>query len=137
MVANTMNAVATIPVLKLVNGETLKVRVYPWYNGAATGKTICLSDVKISGVALPTSGLSINESSKNNLEWVVQDGFVVIKNVPANSKITIYDLTGKLIYKSLNNNETLLYIKSPANQGVYIGKVESQESTLTSKFLVP
>jgi lysophospholipase L1-like esterase len=137
MVANTMNTVSCIPVVKLVSGETLKVRVYPWYNGAATGKTICLSDVKISGVALPSSGLSINELSKNNLEWAVQDGFIKINNIPANSKITIYDLTGKMIHKSLNNNENVLYIKLPTIKGIYIGKVESQEGTSTTKFLVP
>ena len=65
MTSNTMNAVSKIPVIKLVNGETLKLRVYPWYSSAATGKTICLSDVKIHGVA---SNLSIDKFSENQLK---------------------------------------------------------------------
>ncbi|MBQ2169415.1 MAG: dockerin type I repeat-containing protein, partial [Prevotella sp.] len=38
-------------VIKLEEGQELLVRVYPWYNGAATGKTICLSDLRIHGMA--------------------------------------------------------------------------------------
>lgn len=136
MTSNTMNAVSKIPVIKLVNGETLKLRVYPWYSSAATGKTICLSDVKIHGVAMPASNLSIGEFSKNQLNWIVEDGFIKIKNIPTNSKVSIYDLTGKIIYKSLNNNDSL-YIPSPSTNGIYFGKIESSEGIQTTKFLVP
>lgn len=57
MVSNTMNAVSATPVISLEDGGTLLVRVYPWYNGAATGKTICLSDVTIHGYAMNASGI--------------------------------------------------------------------------------
>lgn len=134
MASNTMNAVSKIPVLKLLEGETLKLRVYPWYNGAATGKTICLSDVKIHGVALPSSKLAVDQFSEKQSSWIVADGFVKIKNIPENSKITIYDLTGKVIHKSSISTGD---IPAPKNTGVYIGKVESQGSTNTVKFFVP
>ena len=52
MPANNMLEVKDTPVISLDEGETLLVRVYPWYNGKATGKTICLSDVTISGMAM-------------------------------------------------------------------------------------
>lgn len=52
MKANNMMEVKATPVLELKENETLRVRIYPWYNGAATGKTICVSDVKIGGVAV-------------------------------------------------------------------------------------
>lgn len=52
MPANNMLEVKDMPVISLDEGETLLVRVYPWYNGKATGKTICLSDVTISGMAM-------------------------------------------------------------------------------------
>jgi lysophospholipase L1-like esterase len=136
MTSNTMNTVSKIPVIKLVNGETLKLRVYPWYSSAATGKTICLSDVKIHGVAMPASNLSIEKFSENQLKWIVEGGFIKIKNIPTNSKVSIYDLTGKIIYKSLNNNDSL-YIPSPSTNGIYFGKIESSEGIQTTKFLVP
>ena len=49
MTSNTMYAVESQPVITLEGGQKLEVRVYPWYNTDATGKTICLADVCISG----------------------------------------------------------------------------------------
>ncbi len=43
------------PVLSVESGETLRLRVYPWYNRAATGKTICLSDVTIHGMVMSSA----------------------------------------------------------------------------------
>ena len=59
MPANNMQYVCSTPVLSVNEGETLRIRVYPWYNNAATGKTICLSDVTIHGIAVDsTTGIS-------------------------------------------------------------------------------
>lgn len=52
MTANKPDLVSATPVISLEEGQELLVRVYPWYNNAATGKTICISDVTISGVAV-------------------------------------------------------------------------------------
>lgn len=51
MTSNTAYLVTAEPVLTLDEGESLYLRIYPWYSGEATGKTICLSDVTIHGVA--------------------------------------------------------------------------------------
>ena len=65
MKANDMMEVKATPVIELSEGETLRLRVYPWYGSAATGKTICLSDVKVAGVAVSaTNGVKSVESSK-------------------------------------------------------------------------
>lgn len=59
MPANNMQYVCSMPVLSVNEGETLRIRVYPWYNNAATGKTICLNDVTIHGIAVDsTTGIS-------------------------------------------------------------------------------
>ena len=63
MVSNTMYKVSVQPVVSLQPGQTLKVRVYPWYNGEAEGKTICLSDVTISGMAVDATGISAPAAS--------------------------------------------------------------------------
>ncbi|MCM1162967.1 MAG: GDSL-type esterase/lipase family protein [Muribaculaceae bacterium] len=49
--ANNMQYVKEVPVLKIEPGKSLRLRFYPWYNGTASGKTICLSDIKIHGYA--------------------------------------------------------------------------------------
>lgn len=66
MPANNMQYVEAKPVIKLEEGQELLIRVYPWYNGAATGKTICLSDLTIHGMATDaTSGIhSLNNVDK-------------------------------------------------------------------------
>lgn len=65
MKANDMMEVKATPVIELSEDETLRLRVYPWYGSAATGKTICLSDVKVAGAAVSaTNGVKSVESSE-------------------------------------------------------------------------
>ncbi len=63
MPANNMQYVEASPVISLNEDQELLVRVYPWYNGAATGKTICLSDVTISGIAMDASSDGIGHQT--------------------------------------------------------------------------
>ena len=67
MPANNPQYVESKPVIKLSEGQQLLVRVYPWYNGAATGKTICLSDLTIHGMAQTagTTGIRTIDSRQN------------------------------------------------------------------------
>lgn len=51
MAGNTVYAVENTPVVSISDGESLYLRIYPWYSSAASGKTICFSDVYIHGVA--------------------------------------------------------------------------------------
>lgn len=65
MPANNMQYVCSMPVLSVNEGETLRIRVYPWYNNAATGKTICLSDVTIHGIAVDSTTDISSELTQN------------------------------------------------------------------------
>lgn len=65
MPANNMQYVCSMPVLSVNEGETLRIRVYPWYNNAATGKTICLSDVTIHGIAVDSTTGICSELTQN------------------------------------------------------------------------
>jgi hypothetical protein len=65
-VANNPVFIQTQPVLTVKDGETLLLRIYPWYNGSATGKTLCISDVTISGMAVDTSSASISSLSTDH-----------------------------------------------------------------------
>lgn len=52
---NNPQFVNATPVVTLEEGEELLVRIYPWYDGTASGKTLCLSDVTISGITVDAS----------------------------------------------------------------------------------
>ena len=66
MPANNPQYVESKPVISLKEGQQLLVRVYPWYNGAATGKTICLSDLTIHGMAVDAGTSGINNVNVND-----------------------------------------------------------------------
>ena len=66
MPANNPQFVETKPVLTVKDGQELLVRVYPWYNGAATGKTICLSDLTIHGMAVDAATGVIQKPTANS-----------------------------------------------------------------------
>ena len=51
MAGNTVYGVESTPVVSIADGESIYLRIYPWYSSEATGKTICLSDVYIHGMA--------------------------------------------------------------------------------------
>ena len=59
MPANNMQYVESKPVISLREGQELLVRVYPWYNASASGKTICLSDLTIHGMAVDAGTTAI------------------------------------------------------------------------------
>ncbi len=50
MTSNTMYAVSSQPVIELSEGQSLLLRVYPWYSSSATGKYLCLSYVTLHGI---------------------------------------------------------------------------------------
>lgn len=92
MVANTMYAVQYQPVVELQAGETLLLRVYPWYSSQATGKTICLSHVTLHGVASSVS--SVDETPVSGA---------------ALSQVFYYDIYGRLL-------------PAAPEQGIYVKK---------------
>ena len=68
MPANNPQYVEAKPVLTVKDGQELLVRVYPWYNGAATGKTICLSDLTIHGMAVENTTGVVQRPMANSQE---------------------------------------------------------------------
>ena len=88
MPANDMQYVKATPVISLKEGEELLVRVYPWYDGKASGKTICLSDLTIHGMAVDASSTGIKEVSKTAVPTAVYDlsGRRINSNMITNGK---------------------------------------------------
>lgn len=60
MAAKNMYEAKATPVVELKEGETLRLRIYPWIDNSssdATGKFLILGDVKIGGVAFDPTGV--------------------------------------------------------------------------------
>ena len=77
MPANNPQYVEATPVVSLKEGQELLVRVYPWYNGSASGKTICLSDLTIHGMAIDANATGISNVSNSttvNSQYFTVDG---------------------------------------------------------------
>ncbi|MBR1504531.1 MAG: hypothetical protein IJ614_00295 [Prevotella sp.] len=77
MPANNPQYVEATPVVSLKEGQELLVRVYPWYNGSANGKTICLSDLTIHGMAVDANATGISNVSNSttvNSQYFTVDG---------------------------------------------------------------
>ena len=70
-VANNPVFIQTQPVLTVKDGETLLLRIYPWYNGSATGKTLCISDITISGMAFDSTSASTSTLNTDNTSTTI------------------------------------------------------------------
>ncbi len=106
MPANNMQFVESKPVISLKEGQELLVRVYPWYNGSATGKTICLSDLTIHGMAVDsgTGILTITGTKTGNgngsdtafftidgrQQSALRPGLNIVRDADGNVKKVIY-----------------------------------------------
>lgn len=67
---STMLPVTASTAISVPDNDTLRLRIYPWYDGTASGKTICLSDVAFYGRATTNS----EESGNGSLTWNFNDG---------------------------------------------------------------
>lgn len=56
--SNTMYAIAYNKLVELTSGQSLYLRVYPWYNGTASGKTICLYGLLIKGMVSASTAVN-------------------------------------------------------------------------------
>jgi lysophospholipase L1-like esterase len=134
MVANTVYAVSSIPVLKLSGSDTLLLRVYPWYNGAATGKTICLADVTIHGMA--TVPNAVKSAKTNSSGCFVKEGELIIPGITEKSDIQIINIQGKQISRIVTDDNSDFKMKVPDDKGVYFCVINTKKGREIYKFLV-
>lgn len=99
--ANNMQYCKETPVMQLEAGQSLRLRFYPWYNGAANGKTICLSDIKIHGYAtqdesaLATAGVMAEPVSNEYFDLrgvrtaAPAKGFGIVRTTYSDGSVTV------------------------------------------------
>ena len=90
-VSNTMYANEAMPMVKVPEGQTLYLRIYPWYKSTATGKTLCLSNLYIGGYVSKTSAMT--DAQRDNV--LRYEGGVVRND--SNNAVSIYDVMGRCV----------------------------------------
>ena len=103
--------------MKVPAGKTLLLRIYPWYNGEATGKTICLSNLYIGGVVSATGAVE-TPRRENNLRY---EGTTL--RGEAGVALTVYNLAGACVAYGTGDLDL-----HALPQGVYVAR--SGENTL-------
>ncbi len=102
--SNTMYPIAYNKLIELTSGQSLYLRVYPWYNGTATGKTICLYGLLIKGMVNASDASGLFSPEKNTLKAIctpsVTENSTTIKytlNEETNTEIRLFSMEGKLL----------------------------------------
>ncbi len=93
LVANTIYHIDETPVISVSGDKVVSLRIYPWYNGSATGKTICLSDITFEGVAVSGAEDDNNGGGSTSKE---EETTAVKSHVGTQDiQTTTYDLVGR------------------------------------------
>lgn len=95
---NTMYPIGYNKLTELTAGESLYLRVFPWYNGAASGKTICLYSLLIKGVVTVSGESAVKRVDESNVK------VKCIPSITSGSTVLNYSLS--------NNSDVVLDIKT-------------------------
>ena len=87
MPANNMQDGKIQPVIKLNEGKSLRLRFYPWYNGEANGKTLCISDVKFHGYAMAAEDPAGITDVAADAESVIASTYYTIQGMAVNTPV--------------------------------------------------
>jgi hypothetical protein len=102
--------------------------------------TLCVSDSKGCSVCNTytvgfSTGIIENETNPVKVMYSKEE-ILIIDAMPINT-ITVYDLTGRLIYKSENNNQKEIRLnKNQFNKGIYVMSVEGNRRQSKYKIIV-
>lgn len=142
---NVMYQVSLKQIMAVDGGETLYVRIYPWYNSAATGKSLCIYGVTVKGVVTESGDVSIGgtDAGKSvycypavtedatNLRYSLQDDGEVC--------IRLQDAYGRMVWSESSYRQAGAYDEplslGALPQGIYFCTVESAEGSETVRIV--
>lgn len=139
------------PIATTVNsGQSLYLRIYPWYTGAAsTSKYLYTQLAVIKGTTTSTSG--VGDVAVAPLSWQLSQNYpnpfnpaTVIEYQLAKSsqvKITVYDLLGNELQQLVNREESagahaVQFNASHLASGMYFYRIQAGDFTSTRKMLL-
>ena len=128
--SNTMTPLSYKPVVVVTETEGFYLRLYPWYNGTASLKYLCLSNLTIKGrVSINDVPNAVSETKNATTLKVFPNpskGLFELMNLNASvGSVEIYNPLGKILFKrELKNNNEMLDLSEFAN-GIYLLRVVS------------
>lgn len=144
--ANTMYPIQYNKLIELAGEQNLYLRIYPWYNGTASGKTICLYGVLLKGNVI-TSGTAVSEITSNqDFECSLhsQNDKIKVSFYPKNKsdvQILICSVDGKTIeYEKMTNiipgtYQEKIIDTDKLSPGIYLCNVKTGNLVKNFKFI--
>ena len=121
--SNTMVALSYKPMVQVADSEGFYLRFYPWYNGAASLKYLCLSNLTIKG-RVSTVPNAVYTPEVENLKIYSIAGQLHIEAQSDMECVTINSLTGSCV-KQINCSGNVLNTDiSGLSSGLYMAKVK-------------
>ncbi len=136
-VSNTMVALSYKPMVQFNDNEGFYLRFYPWYNGAATLKYLCLSGLTLKCKVSSVNG--IENTAENNFRVYPNpsEGISYINCTSEIRQMEIYNSAGQIIKKAVSPvNKNMEINLSDQTSGVYLIKVITNESTFFEKLIL-
>lgn len=134
--SNPMYPIQYNKLIELKGEENLYLRIYPWYNGSSSGKTICLYGICVKGV-VDTENTSISEVDAASIfdfhYNVLKDRIKINISVSKRSdvEIKLHSIDGRTIesmnIKNVmpNQNRESFFSTNNLSSGVYFFTVRS------------
>ena len=96
-----------------------------WSNGAEENPYTFTVFGDVNLIATFQQGNGIEDNSQESWYLFAQDGQIVLRNIPTDEPVQVYDMLGKLLYSAQNSEESEIKISVPT-AGVYLVRVGEQ-----------
>ena len=96
-----------------------------WSNGAEENPYTFTVFGDVNLIATFQQGNGIEDNSQESWYLFAQDGQIVLRNIPTDEPVQVYNMLGKLLYSAQNSEENEIKISVPT-AGVYLVRVGEQ-----------
>jgi len=136
--SNTMVALSYKPMVQVADSEGFYLRFYPWYNGAASAKYLCLSNLIISGKVSTIVSALENQTENGDIQVYPNPskGVFNLTKESTNGEIEIYTQSGMLIRKLQSKCKKQTIDMSDCVNGVYFMKFVSEKKSISRLLLI-
>jgi len=130
--SNTMVALSYKPMIQVADSEGFYLRFYPWYNGAASLKYLCLSNLTIKG-RVSTVPNAINQVCADVFRVYPNPskGIFFLQNESEGTLVQVFSVSGVFIRQFQLNDKARQINLSDCENGIYMLKFKTPNQTGT------
>jgi ribosomal protein S8E len=96
-----------------------------WSNGSEENPYTFTVYGDVNLIANFAEGVGVQDLEKENWYLFAQEGQIVLRNIPTDEPVRVYDMLGKLLYSAQNSEESEIKISVPT-AGAYLVRVGEQ-----------